>query len=123
MLMWARLLSVPLRRVNETASQTCLSLIPSAGRVFGPKKVLGSPPEELERSKRAWEALSRFGFVYLLDDKCVVFVDPPEVPFTWGGALPGHWGIHVLASSSGRAPLHYVQTVRFSDRIVLLSGH
>jgi hypothetical protein len=105
----------------QLASETCLALMPSGGRAVGPKKLLDPP--DAEQSKRVWDALSRFRFVHLLDDTCVVFVDPPNVAFSWGGALPGHWGIHVLASSDVTAPSHYVQTLNFSERIILFRGH
>lgn len=105
----------------QLASETCLALMPRRGRAVGPKKMLD--PLNAEQSKRVWDALSRFRFVHLLDDTCVVFVDPPEVAFSWGGALPGHWGIHVLASSDVRAPSYYVQTLGFSERIILFRGH
>ncbi len=45
------------------------------------------------------------------------------VSFSWGGALPGHWGIHVLGSRDSPVPRHHVQSLRFSDRIVLFRGH
>lgn len=107
----------------QSAAQICLAAFPGGGRIVGPEKGLGLPPEEEESGNRAWEALSRFGFVHLLDDTCVVFVEPPEVAFSWGGALPGHWGIHVLGATDARVPSHYLQTWRFSDRIVLFRGH
>lgn len=116
-----RMLSSPAE--IQLASETCLSLMPGGGRVYGPKKGLEPPAGEQEQSERVWEALNRFRFVHLLDDTCVVFVDPPDVAFSWGGALPGHWGIHVLASRDARAPSHHLQTLRFSDRIVLFRGH
>jgi len=114
-----RMLSSPAE--IQLASATCLSLMPNGGQAFGPNKV--SPDDQQEESKRVWDALSRFRFVHLLDDTCAVFVDPPSVEFSWGGALPGHFGIHVLSSSDARAPSQYLQTVRFSDKIVLFSGH
>jgi hypothetical protein len=107
----------------ESASQTCLSLLPDGGRVYGPKKIMGPAPEEEEQSKRAWDALRAYRFVHFMDDTCVIVVEPPEVAFTWGGALPGHWGVHVRASDSSEVPADYLQTVRFSDRILLFRGH
>ena len=105
----------------QSAAQICLAAFPAGGRIVGPKKGIGLPPEEEKASNRVWEALSRFEFVHLRDDTCVVFVDPPEVVFLWGGALPGHWGIHVLGAADSRAPSYY-QTWRFSDGIVLVHG-
>lgn len=108
----------------QSAAQICLAAFPAGGRIVEPKKGIkgiGSTPEEEKTSSRAWEALSRFGFVHLVDDTCVVFVKPPEVAFLWGGALPGHWGIHVLGAPDSRAPSYY-QTWRFSDGIVLVRG-
>jgi hypothetical protein len=107
----------------ELASQTCLSLLPNGGRVYGPNKIMGPTPEEEEQSKRAWDALRTYRFVHFKDDTCVIFVEPPEVAFTWGGALPGHWGVHVRASDSSELPADYLQTLRFSDRILLFRGH
>jgi hypothetical protein len=102
-----------------SASQLCLSLMPSGGRVYGPKKIFGPSPEEEENSKPIWKALDGYRFVHLLDDTCVIFVEPPNVDFTWGGALPGHWGIRVLGS---RDTIVVPRSVRFSDNIVLFRG-
>ena len=100
----------------ESASQRCLALLPRGGRVYGPNKITGPSPEEEQQSKRAWDALTTFRFVRFMDDTCVILVQPPEVSFTWGGALPGHWGIRVASSD-----LHSedFQSLQFSDRIDL----
>ena len=102
-------------------AQTCLSAMPNGGQVFGPRKVMGPKPEEAEQSQRAWSAISRYSFVRLDGDTCVVFVRPPEVSFTWGGALPGHWGI-LVGAPPPHQPYFYHQTIRFADGIVLFRG-
>jgi hypothetical protein len=114
-----RMLSSPAE--IRLASATCLSLMPNGGQAFGPGRV--SPDDQKEESKRVWAALSQLRFVHLLDDTCAVFVDPPSVEFSWGGALPGHWGIYVLASNETKASSQYLETLRFSDKIVLFRGH
>jgi hypothetical protein len=105
----------------RAVAQTCLSAMPSGGQIFGPRKVMGPKPEEAEQSQRGWSAISRFSFVHLDGDTCVVFVRPPEVSFTWGGALPGHWGILVGAPPPPQRYLYH-QTIRFADGIILFRG-
>ena len=105
----------------QSVARTCLSLMPNGGTIFGPRKVMGPRPEEAEQSQRVWNEISGHSFVRLDRDTCVIFVKPPEVSFTWGGALPGHWGILVGGPSD---PTHgfYYQTIRFADGIVLFRG-
>jgi hypothetical protein len=105
----------------QSVAQTCLSLMPNGGTIFGPRKVMGSRPEEAEQSQRAWNEISSHSFVHLDRDTCVIFVKPPEVSFTWGGALPGHWGI-LVGGPSDPTPSFYHQTIRFADSIVLFRG-
>ena len=105
----------------ESASQTCLLLLPHGGHVYGPKKIMGPAPEEEQQSKRAWDALSGYRFVHFMDDTCVILVEPPEVAFTWGGALPGHWGMRVAAIDNSPHSEDF-QSLQFSDKIVLFRG-
>jgi hypothetical protein len=104
----------------QSVAQTCLSLMPDGGSIYGPRKSLGPPPEKVERSRRAWNAIRGHSFVHIDGDTCVIFVRPPEVTFSWGGALPGHWGVHV-GRSERRRPFEY-QTLPFADGITLFSG-
>jgi len=105
----------------QSVAQTCLSLMPSGGKVFGPKKHMGPRPEEVEQSQRVWAAISSHAFVHLDRDTCVVFVEPPEVSFTWGGALAGHWGILIGRPSESAPGFHY-ETLRFAEGIILFRG-
>ena len=105
----------------QSVAQTCLSLMPSGGKIFGPRKVMGSRPEEAEQSQRVWDAISSHSFIHLDGDTCVIFVQPPRVSFTWGGALPGHWGI-LVGGPFDPAPGFYHQTIRLADGIVLFRG-
>jgi hypothetical protein len=103
----------------RSVAQTCLSLLPSGGPVFAPRKVMGPRPYEEEQSKRVWNAISSHAFVHLDGDTCVAFVEPPVVTFSWGRALPGHWGICVgeYHDDTGRS-----QTIRFAEGIILFRG-
>ena len=105
----------------QSVAQTCLSALPSGGLVFGPRKMMGPRPEEAEESQRVWKSISSSSFIHLDGDTCVVSVRPPEVSFTWGGALPGHWGIRVNAPQ-GDTRGYYFQTIRFGDNIILFRG-
>jgi len=103
----------------ESAARLCLSLMPHGGHAFGPKKIVGPSAGEAEQSERVWIAVSRYGFVHLLDDTCVISVQPPDVSFEWGGALPGHWGVQFLGAPDSSLPAF---CIRFSDKIALFRG-
>ncbi|HKP04276.1 MAG TPA: hypothetical protein VJU77_13065 [Chthoniobacterales bacterium] len=104
----------------QSVAQTCLSLMPDGGSIYGPRKGLRPPPEKAEQSRRAWDAIRAHSFVHMDGDTCVIFVRPPEVEFSWGGALPGHWGVHV--GRSELRPPFYHQTLSFSDGITVFRG-
>jgi hypothetical protein len=105
----------------RAVAQTCLSAMPGGGQIFGPRKIVGPKPDEAEQNQRAWSAISKYPFVHLDGDTCVVFVRPPEVSFTWGGALPGHWGI-LVGSPPPHQPYFHHQTIRFAEGIILFRG-
>jgi hypothetical protein len=108
----------------ESAAQLCTSLLPQGGYIHGPKK--SGPdrnPEEEQETRRRWDALSRYGFVHLGDDRCLVFVQPPDVTFEWGGSVLGHWGIRVLGSRHDAAPEYYLDSLRYSDKTLLFVDH
>ena len=86
----------------ESASQRCLALRPQGGPIYDAEKLLG--PSDM------------------LDGIRVVDVSPPDVAFTWGGPLSGHWGIYVLGSPTSVFPTHLGRTIRFSDHILLFRG-
>jgi hypothetical protein len=86
----------------EAVSQRCLALMPQGGIIYDPEKVLGALP--------------------LLHYIREVDVTPPDVCFTWGGPLSGHWGIYVLGSATSIFPTHFGRTLRFSDHILLFRG-
>jgi hypothetical protein len=96
--------------------------MPSGGHVFAPRKIMGPRPGEAEQSKEVWDAISSYRFVHLKGDTCVISVRPPEVSFEWGGALPGHWGISVGGSRDDPPRGYYMQTIRFSDGMILFRG-
>jgi hypothetical protein len=87
----------------ESLSQRCLALRSEGGAIYDAEETLGR------------EAI--------LDGIRVVDVNPPDVVFTWGGPLSGHWGIYVLGSPTSVFPAHSGRTLRFSDRILLFRGH
>lgn len=105
----------------QSVAQTCISLMPNGGRIYGPQKIMAPSPIEAEQSQRAWDAISSHSFVHLNGDTCVIVVEPPAVRFIWGGALPGHWGILVGAPPE-RGPYFDHQTIRFADGIILFRG-
>jgi hypothetical protein len=107
----------------ESAAHLSISLLPTGGMIYGPKRRLPGTSKEEQENKRAWDTLSRYGFVHLLDDTCAVWVHPPDVSFEWGGALPGHWGICVLGSSQDSSPRYYLDSLRYSDKILLFRDH
>jgi hypothetical protein len=106
----------------EAASQTCLTLLPNGGRVYGPKKVAGPRRGEEEENKRLWEAIKRYPFVHYMNDKCVIFVDLPNTTFSWGGALAGHWGIEVKPVTDDTPLSGPFETMKLSERIILFRG-
>ena len=112
-----RQLSSPVE-IRQVA-QTCLTLMPSGGRVFAPQKIMGPQPYEAEQSKRVWDAISGHPFVHLDGDRCVISVEPPEVTFEWGGALAGYWGVCVGDCHAGWGRM---QTVPFAEGMVLFRG-
>lgn len=105
-----------------SAADMCVSLMPDGGRAIGPKKGLRPRPEDAERSKRVWDAIAKYPFVHLGGDRCVVFVQPPEVTFEWGGALAGHWGATVYGSYDAATAPKTTRFLRFSDKIFLFSA-
>ena len=107
----------------ESAAQLSLLLLPAGGTIFGPKRSFAGTPKEEEENKRAWDAVSKFAFVHLAGDSCVIRVQPPDVSFEWGGSVLGHWGIRVLASMTRPAPEYYLDSLRYSDRVLLFVDH
>jgi hypothetical protein len=107
----------------ESAAQLCASLLPRGGYIHGPNR--SGPvqkPEAEQESRRGWDALSQYGFVHLGGD-CLVFVQPPDVTFEWGGSVLGHWGIRVLGSKHDAAPEYYLDSLHYSDKVLLFVGH
>ena len=107
----------------ESAAQLSLLLRPAGGTIFGPKRSFAGTAKEEEENKRAWDALSKYGFVHLADDLCVISVQPPDVSFEWGGSVLGHWGIRVLASMDRPVPEYYLDSLRYSDTVLLFVDH
>jgi hypothetical protein len=125
-------LATRLRQISSPAeiqlvAKTCLSLMPFGGEVLAHQRNIGPVNHfEAEESKRAWDAIRKYSLVHLDDDNCVIFVQPPNVTFVWGAALPGHWGICVGACyqpsidpSEGWGRTH---TIPFADGMVLFRG-
>jgi len=117
-------LAVRLRQLSSPAeirrvAQTCLTLMPSGGRVFAPQKIMGPGSYEAEQSKRVWDAIGGHPFVHLDDERCVISVEPPEVTFEWGGTLPGYWGICVGRCRDDWAR---TQTIPFAEGMLLFRG-
>ncbi|MBA2744552.1 MAG: hypothetical protein H0U43_09660 [Chthoniobacterales bacterium] len=96
--------------------------MPDGGNVFGQRKIMGPRPEEAEQSQRVWDEVSKYPFVHLSNDTCVISVRPPAVVFLWGGALVGHWGISVGGSTEDKHRESSLQTIRFSDGMILFRG-
>jgi hypothetical protein len=103
----------------QMVAQQCLSLMPSGGAAWGPKKLMGSGPGEEEKSQQVWSAISSHSFLRLDGDTCAIFVQPPVVRFEWGGALVGHWGICVRGCGRGSETW---QTVPLAEDVALFRG-
>ena len=72
----------------EQAAKRCLEICPHGGQIGAPHAFIRQPGDE-ER----WKQLEDFAFAQLGDRRCMAYVDPPFVEFTWGGVLIGHTGV------------------------------
>jgi hypothetical protein len=97
----------------ERAGTKCLEIYPNGGQIGAPFAFLKQPGDE-ER----WQQLKEFAFAQLGDHDCTVYVDPPLVEFSWGGALIGHTGVRYSKNGNLRRSwdyrlIHWNSTVAF----------
>jgi hypothetical protein len=75
----------------ERAALKCLEIQPGGGVIGAPFAFVRAPGDD-ER----WQQLKQFRFLNLGEHDCTIYIDPPRVEFSWGGALIGHTGVRYI---------------------------